>query len=146
MVGNQYFILQELYPSVDSNAKSLIGVINIKRNWSYKDIKEKFTEKERAILYLFIHGFNMRQVAEALYISEGTVKAHLWNRIRSKFLNLGFEVPTKELVIEVATLIGMGDVMPSFLIPKVQPSTKLIKHYAKQIAVASYPREFDLRF
>lgn len=145
-VEDQYFILQELHPSVDYNARSLVGVINIKRNWHHKDVKEKFTEKERAILYLFIHGFNKKQVAEALFISDGTVKANFYNRIRNKFLNLGFDVPTKELVIEIASLLGMGDVMPSILIPKVHPTTKIIKHYVKQISITSYPREFDLRF
>lgn len=144
--NNQFYILQELHPAVDTNSRSLVGVINVKRNWDYKDIKEKFTEKERAILYLFIHGFNKKQVAEVMFISAGTVKANFYNRIRNKFLNLGFEVPTKELVVEIAGLLGMGDVMPSILIPKVNPTTKIIKRYVKQIAIPKYPREFDFRF
>lgn len=143
-VGGDFYILQQLHPSVDMSNRSIIGAITVRRDFNYADVKEKFTEKERAIMYLLIHGLSVKQVAEIMFISPGTVKGHLWDKIRLKFMNLGYDVPSKDLVIEVACLAGMGDVMPTALIPRIKQTSKLIKKYSQLIKVTTN-NELDLR-
>lgn len=128
-VDNQIYIMQELHPAVDTSNRSIVGAISVRRDFSYAGVKEKFTEKERAIMYLLIHGLSVKQVAEVMFVSPGTIKGHLWDKIRPKFMNLGYDVPSKDLVIEVACVAGMGDVMPTALIPRVKISSCIIKKY-----------------
>lgn len=143
-VGKELFILQELHPSVDTSTRSIIGAITVNRAFNYAHVKEKFTEKERAIMYLLIHGLSVKQVAEVMFVSPGTVKGHLWDKIRIKFMNLGYDVVAKEQVIEVGCLVGMGNVMPSILISKIKTTSKLINKYSELIHITS-SNELDLR-
>lgn len=142
-VGRNFYIFQELHPAVDTSNRSIFGAITVRRDFHYPNIKYKFTEKELAIMYLLIHGMTIKQVAELMFISAGTVKGHVWDKIRIKFMNLGFDVPSKDLVVEVGCILGMGDVMPSILIPKIKTSTKFIKTYNQLIEVTH--NELDLR-
>lgn len=142
---DQIFILQELHPLANLNVRSIIGQINVKRNWRLKNVKERFTEKEIAIMYLSIHGMSTKQVAEILFISPGTVKAHIWNKIRPKMCNLGYDAQTKDLVVETAGLMGMGDIVPPLLVSKINPTTKLIKSYEHDVFSFKRSSEFDLR-
>lgn len=135
--NNQVFIIQELHPSVDTSNRSIVGAISVRRDFSYAGVKEKFTEKERAIMFLLIHGLSVKQVADVMFVSPGTIKGHLWDKIRPKFMNLGYDVPSKDLVIEVACTAGMGDVMPTALIPRVKITTKIIKKYDELVKTAS---------
>jgi hypothetical protein len=136
-VENKIYILQELHPAVDTSNRSIIGAISVRRDFNYAGIKEKFTEKERAIMYLLIHGLSVKQVAEVMFVSPGTIKGHLWDKIRPKFMNLGYDVPSKDLVIEVACIAGMGDVMPTALIPRVKISSSIIKKYDSLVKTTS---------
>lgn len=143
-VGNEVLILQELHPSVDTSTRSIIGAITVNRVFNYAHVKEKFTEKERAIMYLLIHGLSVKQVAEIMFVSPGTIKGHLWDKIRIKFMNLGYDVVAKEQVIEVGCLAGMGDVIPSILISKIKTTSKLISKYSELINI-TVSHELDLR-
>lgn len=144
-VGEQIYLLQELHPLADSNVRSIVGSLMVKRKWSLKDVKENFTQKERAIMYLSIHGMSTKQVAEVLFVSPGTIKGHIWDKIRHKMCNLGYEAHSKELVVETANLLGMGDSMPPILISRISPTTKLIKSYTNCVVDFNQSNEFDLR-
>lgn len=109
MIENQIYILVEQYNQVNIDVQSIFK-LKQKRPITkhYSRFKVKITEQEKAILFLLILGLSTFQIAEILYIAEGTVRGHVYNKISFKFQQLGYEVVSRDDVIEVAKILNLN--------------------------------------
>jgi DNA-binding NarL/FixJ family response regulator len=73
---------------------------SVKGSWQDNtfDTPESFTEREQEVLRLMASGINNREIADALLLSEGTVKNH----ISSIFSKLGVTDRTKAVLYAIA--------------------------------------------
>ena len=73
-------IASKVFSTLIPSARSLTTPPNHAAHTPYMDIPsyvEELTEREREILAMVAQGASNRQVAEALYVTEGTVKNHM---------------------------------------------------------------------
>lgn len=121
MIENQIFILMEQYNQVTIDIEPIFKLKQKPPITKYfSRFKVKITEQEKAILFLLILGLSTFQIAEILYIAEGTVRGHVYNKISFKFQQLGYEVVSRDDVIEVAKILNLNK-----LPEKLEPYFKL---------------------
>lgn len=126
-VGTEKYFLCQLSPLLTNINKSLLHKTSVIRNWSYPQITATFTEKELSVLYLSINGFSSQQIGEFLYLSPGTIKTHLYNKVGTKLREFGFQTTSKQQILDAAIELGLDESMPSYIVKKLTPSTDLIR-------------------
>lgn len=111
MIENQIYILVEQYNQVNIDVQSIFKLKQKQKRpitKHFSRFKVKITEQEKAILFLLILGLSTFQIAEILYIAEETVRGHVYNKISFKFQQLGYEVMSRDDVIEVAKILNLN--------------------------------------
>ena len=75
-------------------AKHVLQKLNIVKKEKIDPKIENLTEKELEILTLIAKGYKNKQIADTIYITEGTVKVHINNMLRK----LGVSDRTQALI------------------------------------------------
>ncbi len=74
IVNNEHYFLVEEYISNNFTVKKILTNSQTKvKNYLDKSLLDKFTNKEKTICYLLIHGFTTAEIATHLFVSNSTM-------------------------------------------------------------------------
>ena len=119
-----YILVEQSAAGELSARKLLFPTFKPARN--YVRVEVTFSQQEQCILYFLGNNFTIEEIADVLCITPGTVRTHVYMKIKKKFNLMGYEIYTREDIKRIAELLGYGRNMPSKIMKRVKPTSKIL--------------------
>jgi len=125
MIKNEIYILVEQSVAGELSARKLLFP-TFKPARNYVRFEVTFSQQEQCILYFLGNNFTIEEIADILCITPGTVRSHVYMKIKRKFNLMGYEIYTREDIKRIAELLGYGRNMPSKIMKRIKPTSKIL--------------------